>query len=483
MAVRLGKDGQPRHKDYLAAGLPRPDVSAGLNRVGTVHDVLPFLAGSASSFQEAGALTVLDADGELMGVLYRRSNRFVALPGTEKLLRSVIDEPSYNERGFLTYRYVDLQPEDSEPGRQDEPIKRPVMIDMSVVAHGFNQALFSFGDALFVSSVLKIDLALILGEDLTRSIPIRALSYRASRLSLPVAFDAEIAARYQEIASEIRPTVFSGSPLTRTDLICAATAIVYGAPLYTTHPEDYVGIRGLRVIEYGPVRNKVAARDIQAKRDRRAIARAKFLEAAESTPPVPATPPTVTPQHDPFADGVSGILRQLARGACDQRVAEVVRLAAATKVDLSSAVADILDDEQGEDTEWRQHLLELLVADDTVLRADSPYRGNLIIAVGNILNTTSGDDDAGVRLREVAFQALGAWGAWPNDAADEVFLGLEDEPADETLLSYLRAYLAMAGVNGERAEREVEAVRCRAAVASRERIEALRGEVDTSDRA
>jgi hypothetical protein len=76
---------------------------------------------------------------------------------------------------------------------------------------------------------------------------------------LPVPIDMEVLWSYQELAGDLCQT---GNPglLDRTDLLCAATAIVYKAQMYTTKPEAYEGLgTGLRLLKYGATRNKDAS--------------------------------------------------------------------------------------------------------------------------------------------------------------------------------------------------------------------------------
>ena len=77
--------------------------------------------------------------------------------------------------------------------------------------------------------------------------------------SVPVPIDQDVLGIYSALAFSHTVPFDSRKDLSRMDYLCAATAIVYDAPLYTCKKSAYVGLgHGLKTIAYGPVRNKGA---------------------------------------------------------------------------------------------------------------------------------------------------------------------------------------------------------------------------------
>ena len=63
----------------------------------------------------------------------------------------------------------------------------------------------------------------------------------------PIPFDAAAARAFGRVAAALRGS--SRKPAARAfDSLIAATAVANGLPLYTTNPDDYVGIDGLDVV-------------------------------------------------------------------------------------------------------------------------------------------------------------------------------------------------------------------------------------------
>jgi hypothetical protein len=415
---------------------------------------------------------VVDDDGEPIAVVAGASQGSLTPPLTLRPFGLVIEDPIREDHGFLSYLIDRLaitpiheRPRAFETGRK----VRPVTFDLSVAIEGFDRSLFGPTDALFISAALELELAFSLGGEIRAGELFKsyATGWWDGGTSIPL--DWAVLHVFRQIVPELRPGVFTGSQLDRTDLLCAATAIVYNSPMYTTKPEAYASIKnGLRVIEYGPVRNKKAAKEQESRRRAwEETATPELQERARRVRPprVPIAPPT-------NAD-IEALFAMYMRGAeFDETAQRLLSEANEKQDDVSRDVSEILDHENL-DNSWRLALLERAPEYLGAIQSDGPWHGNLLSAVGNILNTTHDDDDA-VRLRAAAFAALGLWGTWPDDASDEVFMDLANDPDDEQLLSYYRAFLTMAGVAEQRADAEVSAVRDGTSTPSRGRVEELR---------
>lgn len=266
-------DKQPRPQDYLRAGVPRPNLSvrdagrgAQLKVVGTGE--LPDLTQIQPADAPGGNYhTVVDEDGSILGVVAARSHQYLARPrrGTPWFRDA---DPVEWHRGSKGILEVSLGPRShknkiqprSEP--LDPSTARIVTFDSSVFMAGLTPALFSPDDALFVSVALVVDATITITQR-----PEYALSSWTSTswpLTDPVPLDTYVLAIYKQLVFHAGG-LDKDRDLDQTDLLVAATAILYEAPLYTTKPEAYKGLRnGLKVLKYGPVRNKEAAATLKA---------------------------------------------------------------------------------------------------------------------------------------------------------------------------------------------------------------------------
>ncbi|MFC0644166.1 hypothetical protein [Cellulomonas phragmiteti] len=145
------------------------------------------------------------------------------------------------------------------PAPMDPDADTPVTFDTSVLVQGIDPALFRPRDALFISAMLYLEQAVTLGIDVRRDQ--ESTGFGHWDLTAPVPVDHYVTRIYQQLMNGVSPNPMRdvAHGLHRTDLVCAATAILYDAPLYTTHPDSYQGL-GMRVrtLTYGPVRNKAA---------------------------------------------------------------------------------------------------------------------------------------------------------------------------------------------------------------------------------
>lgn len=475
MSRRLSPDGLPKPKAFLLAGIARPNAALG-TRVGTVEDMVPFLNSDESWTR--GSLTILDDSGQILGVVYARTNMYLVSPSTHQMFGASASDVVFESSGFISYfangrwgtTHEGPYPEGTIPGA------RPSTLDLSVAIAGPDKSKFDKSHLLFWSASLQLDLAVLLGRELRGDQLAKFYAFRGWHRP-PVPVDPIVIQIFRDLVQEVRPTLFDGSPLSRTDLLCAATAIAYESPMYTTHPEDYAGL-GVRVIEYGPVRNKTAAKEQEAERQRAAERLAARKEAAAQQPlTAPAQPSGPQPPYlDPSSQAADRAFRALFRTHepfGDEAIA-ALRKAAKVGNDLTGAIADILDDADGDDTSWRLGLLEMAPEYDRALNPKSVYRGNLVIAAGNILNTVHGTDAESLRMRDLAFAAQAAWGRWPDDASFDMLIDFETDPIDENALAYYRSYMLMAGISAEVADRELDEVRAGRAQPTRERIEELR---------
>src|SRR5690606_26962718 len=57
--------------------------------------------------------------------------------------------------------------------------------------------------------------------------------------------------------------------------------------------------------------------------------------------------------------------------------------------------------------------------------------------------------------RELASQAIGLWGRWPQDAHEDVLRDMKRDPRSESSLTWFRRYLQMASVSSAIANAEV----------------------------
>ena len=371
-----------------------------------------------------------DGDGERQVKLQIALQRtYLVRPFSATLKDHMVSTPEsvYRSDGFLEI-VEPLVVERRWPryGERDaRPMGRPVTIDLSVCLRGMFAEDFGKKDLIFVSAAMAADLAVYFIEKLgSDRRPIKSMSFRPWKHSIPVPLDAAII----ELASLIchdAPELGAGR-LTRTDVLCAATAIHYSSPLYTTDPEKYDGIgSGLKLIQYGP--------------------------------PLPAPPEKTEPD---WADTITAVNK--GREVTDRLIAPLLD-SSIPLVDRANCIFYVFTRTASDDRGWKDAILA--IADQLPFRElDDDLRLDLIGAIGGGWPRP--------RPRKV-FDVIGGWGVWPTDASDEILAELADETYDFGALDWYRSYLLMGGLDTARVNEEIERVKVEEALPSRERINQL----------
>jgi hypothetical protein len=260
---------------YLWAGLPRP---AGGPRGQGWAGVTRTVTGAAGADPASGdaerpwAVTVADGDGNLVEVTFLRNSRYLIKPPmwSFEWYADVTEVSRDDSLGILDLKFGEARHYDYDPfGTEPIPLNtnvpefpdpataRVVTFDTSVLVAGLRPSKFRADDALFISSALAVEIALC------RKRPAGWGAGPGNRgggtwgLSVPVPLDLSTLGAYWDIANSLPSTNIHG--LSRIDLLCAATAAVYKAPMYTTRPEAYIGAgHGLKTLKYGRTRNEDA---------------------------------------------------------------------------------------------------------------------------------------------------------------------------------------------------------------------------------
>jgi hypothetical protein len=447
---------RPRPKAFLLAGVTTPPRGYSIDErvVGSLGDVAPFLRADPK-VPGTRSLTVFDEHGALLGVVSGRSTGFLATPPTCALLVPVEGEIVRDPQGFLSY------PSSSDaslpmPEELAIPVLgtkryRPVTIDLSVILAGLNRKHFSTRDAIFISAALEIELATSFAHRQTASGRIQRRSMGHWDGGVPVPIDASVLDIFREIVPLGLPRGDSEPQLDRTDLLCAATAIAYESPLFTTKPDAYARIKnGLRVVEY-PSGGK----------------RSDALHAADRSESASVVPSLRTDEslRSAYARGV----------AFGPEILERLHAADSSAVDLTDELIAILSDEN-RDVSWHRGLMEHAASYRAAVPASATQHVDLIVTVSGVMARLRETPFASEILK-AGFRALGVWGVWPDDASAEVLDDLERDPSIEYLWPNYRSYLSMAGIPDAIADAEIDALRRGAGRASRSRIEELRGGV------
>ncbi|MFS0698993.1 hypothetical protein AB6N24_03365 [Cellulomonas sp. 179-A 4D5 NHS] len=264
MAFVTVPDPLPAPQAYLRAGLPRPTAAVTSVRerehVVTSQDGLPRLD-ELSPDTAAGArtFTVVSDSGTPVAVVEGASHQFLTRPARRWAARAEILDVERHPSGVLDLtcgaRRPPTHPERPDP--VDPATARVVTVDHSVVLAGIDPSLFGPDDALFVSAVIPLELAVTLGSRPATEELFTA--FETWDLTTPVPIDEYVLRIYAELSTSRRRNALRDGELDRSDLLCAATAVLYDAPLYTTKKAAYAGLGlGLRTIAYGPVRNEAA---------------------------------------------------------------------------------------------------------------------------------------------------------------------------------------------------------------------------------
>ena len=267
--MKVPPDKQPAPQAYLRAGLPRPNGADDRkylpSRPVVSQDNQPVVADLAGEQpQQEQATTMIGEDGLPAAVLWTRSHQYLTRPAPDRWthfedIEDVTRHPSGAVQ-FTLSEEVKRRLPTNQSAPPDLASCRVVTFDSSVLRAGLEPQLFAAKDALFISMALVIDLAATPCE--WSSNGARGTKYGQWTLTQPVPIDDYVIRVYQLLLGDRDNTgnqFHREDPMDRTDLLIAATALLYSAPVYTTDPDAYRGIRnGLKTIEYGPIRNKNA---------------------------------------------------------------------------------------------------------------------------------------------------------------------------------------------------------------------------------
>jgi len=458
MVFVLNPEDIPRPEKYLRAGLMHPDNTRHFALRNGVVDSSSGTESAGPAAEQNDSVTIVDDDGAPESIIYTKPRRYIAGPETFPTFNAAVVKAARGAHGFLT---VELEPEvhQSEPQLLEpaDPLDletaRLVTIDGSVLLAGMDKSKFALGDGLFVSAALDLDFSLLFGTQTTIGGRTRIFtSYRSWNKSVPVPVDALVMRIFHRIADTGNLRKPPHSELDRTDLLCAATAIAYDAPLYTTHPELYAGLRnGLRVIAYGPVRNKPVVSERAAAQKPRPVP--AFTELSESfyrgdelTPEIAARLNHTMPESDEVARFVAAVLDgaddPISQGWRDLVLERAnlfwpaVRTSEQWHDDVMGSLAGLLGTlrDHGDQLELLNPLPQIETPEQVAARGE-------VASLGHTL-----------------FGALARWGNWPTDVSDDQLSELADDPDDRFLLNWFIATLMMASVGREAIAHAVAAV-------------------------
>ena len=455
-------DGIPEPKAYLVAGLPRPQNVHGpsensLARVDKRDATLnpeidqPSIAPRSTTY--------LDSAGNPDLVVFHPSQQFLTAPYTEDLFPEDVVSMSRTAAGLLE---LQLSPAVNAFGRKDQagPLdlenSRIATFDKSVVIAGLDRARFASTDALFASAAISMDMSVTVGKRLLPSGRMEVIHrywYWEAKNSVPV--DAPVLKVFVELTRRASVTNASGPVLDQTDLFCAATAIVYDSPMYTTIPESYGALKsGLKLMEYGPIRN-----------------RAVLLERASKPPSEASDTPAVGSNDGIEAqiDAKSAKPRSYHPETPSDSIQQRLRDLSDDPEKLAQFVELVLSDDLRYSDDERETVLKEAAALAVVLQKDDIWHYDIMATTWQILG--HGDENE----QELAASALGKWGRWPEDASDDVLFDLPEEPDNPSLLRAYRIYLEMAGLDPLEISNEMNKVNSGEELPSRERIERLSG--------
>ncbi|WP_315093156.1 hypothetical protein [uncultured Cellulomonas sp.] len=432
-------DRLPEPQSYLLAGLPRPDdpVHGHLQGDPTANTVGRKVPAITPGGRAPTSTTVVDAESTPVGILWSPSGQYLTRP----VHRSVTDKDVLDvERGRLGLTELEVDPR-SRRARSWEPPADPVdlatarlvTIDFSVILAGLEPRHFAPDDALFVSTAIAIEKAVVAerwrDSDGQWS---HAIGFRPWDLTVPVAVDNAVLRIYAQLVS----AAWHLPDLDRTDLLCAATAIAYQAPMYTTKPDAYRPLRnGLRVLAYGKVRDQSAG-----------------LPPAGDAGGLTAVHAVARAHRAGEAFGMSTTMALVSAMSAPEELARLV--------------VDILETSDA-DRSWHVGVLECAQALAPALAEVHDLHDDLMTAVAVLSSPLDAPESP------AALAALGHWGTWPRDADDEILGDIEDDPTGPASLAWYEVFLRMARVPPDVVDAEVAAVRAGTAHPSRERINQL----------
>lgn len=465
----------PDPKSYLRSGLRYPDS---LPLLSTRHATAPesSLRQSVSDLLsstdgDASTVTPVDEHGMPMTVIALPSEQYLVGPSTFSIFDANVIDSTRTPGGFLTVNLGpprEVAPFREPAGPIDRTTARIVTLDKRVIFEGLDRLKFGKNDAIFVSAALQLELTVLMGTQLIPNGRTRRFnSYRSWEQSIPVSIDASVLRAFNVLVDGAEPDSVAMTKLDRTDLLCAATAIVYDAPLYTTNPDAYAGLKnGLRLLEYGPVRNKSVVRE----RERAGTT------VVSPVPPAPglATAPrrlqeglhTLSELEEAFKRG----------GAITEHVARLLDDVCSQSDGVAEFVNTVLSSFPDDwDPTWRIALLERAEILARALASDDTWHADILSYTSQLTgNGQAPDDPLIARQSELALKAIAIWGRWPEDISEDVLFDLSEDPGDERLLNWYRVYLSIAGLSRSAIEHEVDKVRSGQANPSIANIDRLR---------
>lgn len=445
-------------RDYLEAGLHTPDPAMRrllLARTGDVSGAVDHLSADPEG---AGTFTVVGEDGTPEAVIEKASSKYLTRPRSGLYLTWEVEKVEPHSSGMRQVTFDRSKP-DLGPREYPslEPIAKPriVTIDSSVVLAGFDSALFEARDLLFISIALEVEFTAVVSVRADRP-GVEGLGLTTWFDSVPVPIDRAVLDVYRRIVG-----LADLKRLTRTDLLCAASAIVYRAPMFTVDPSRYDGIKnGLKLIEYGPARDTATVR------------------RREATPV--RQPRAAAPEPPALHEGTPAETLDLGYRAgreFDQRYAALLQSPELEPSALAQFIAHVLGDAPDNvDTTWRRGILLNAWMLVEKLARDDEWHGDIMQALAQLtVDESWGGPGVLVHQSQLAFLAIGMWGRWPEDSHGDLLAeNVEVDISDAYVRSWYVAYLRMAGLSEDAAFREMERVDDGSTIASRERIEELR---------
>lgn len=325
-----------------------------------------------------------------------------------------------------------------EPGPAQRPVSgstaRLVTFDASAAIAGLQAAKFGDGDAIFISAALAADLQAVRVVSANDSLfEEAALNYAGWRVTEPVPLDAAVLRISEELSSRAIDDL-ARRWVDRTDLLCAATALLYGAALYTAEPERYRSIgMGLEVVPYGAVPSPDLGQSDAAQPWNLSRLRAEFLRGTHFGPL--AQKLLISPE------------------VSDRETAEFI-------IDV------FMDTDPKRHRSWQAGIVAMAQHLQRVRNTPADVRREAVNAVFH-----SGYP----RVDPRAYATVGHWLRWPEDIIDEALDELVYEDRDsEDALGWYRGHLVMAGLSPREVELELRRVIQGESEPTRERIEALR---------
>lgn len=398
-----------------------------------------------------GSSLLWDGKGKVLGAIHvpcPEDWSFV-VPARDFTREEVVyDLKSWKPRGdspaHAIYSAGKARLQTTEPVRATDE-RRHVTLDGTVLLHDLRPELFAPEDAVVMGVAASLDLSghtyrrmksdLTYTEGLGFCLPVSARQ-------LPI--DAEVMAAYQNLARVwIEGTPEQQAQISTGDLLCAATALSYDMPMYTTRPGAYRFLKNkLKVIKYGPIRNSDILVDPPKSRSQK-------VSSARKVPADPVVAAQCLQKR--YADGEGWDATSMALFAA----------ASADATELGRAILHIIQDEANTDPAWKTGLLKLAVEREIDV-SDPTLRESLAF---ELLNLAAGYTE----LSDAAKAAYGEWGEWAQDWEDV----LDELGEDEHMDRWYPALLRLKGVSKETVRAEAAAIAAGAHAPSQARFEEL----------